>query len=211
MQTPVDFKLYLITDRLNLPDGQDLFAQVEAALRGGVQCVQLREKDLPAAALLPLAQRMRELTREYGAQLLINREIEVALAVNADGLHLGGDSLSIKAARRRLGPDKLIGVSTHRLKEVCQAVKDGADFVTFGPVYATPSKLKYGEPVGVEALAQAIVAAGDTSPVFALGGVNLKRLPKLLDLGCRQVACIGAILFAEDPEAQARKMVRMLS
>ena len=156
LTSPVNFNLYLITNRLNLPAGKDLFAQVEAALRGGVRAVQLREKDLTAEELLPLAQQMRELTRKYNAKLLINRDIDIALAVGADGVHLGGNAMSVAEARKLVGRDRLIGVSTHSIDEVQKAEKDGADFVTFGPVYATPSKLPFGQPVGCSVKTQTV-------------------------------------------------------
>ena len=206
----VDFNLYLITDRLNLPVGKDLFTQVEAALRGGVRAVQLREKDLRADELLPLAQRMRDLTRCYEAKLLINREVDVALMVNADGVHLGRDSVSVVEARKRLGLGKLIGVSTHAVVEVNRAQQEGSDFVTFGPVYKTPSKEKYGAPVGLEFLRDALQKSSPNFPVFALGGINLDRVSELKQVGCQQVACIGAILFATDAEAETRKILSQL-
>ena len=211
LTSPVNFNLYLITNRLNLPAGKDLFAQVEAALRGGVRAVQLREKDLTAEELLPLAQQMRELTRKYNAKLLINREIDIALAVGADGVHLGGDSSTVAEARKQLGSDGLIGVSTHSIDEVLQAKQDDADFVSFGPIYATPSKLPFGQPVGLEALKQVVDTMHNGFPVFALGGVNSERIHELQAVGCRQVACIGAVLFAEDAELAAREILGQLS
>jgi thiamine-phosphate pyrophosphorylase len=210
MTPRIDFNLYLITDRLSLPAGKDLLTQVEAALRGGVRAVQLREKDLSARELLPLAKQMRELTRCYDAKLLINREVDVALAVDADGVHLGGDSLSVDVARKRLGADRLIGVSTHAVDEVRRAQKSGADFVTFGPVYATESKLKYGQPVGLERLGEVTAVAGSAFPIFALGGVNAERVPTIIECGCRHVACIGAILFSVSPESVARDFLSQL-
>lgn len=210
MISRIDFNLYLVTDRLNLPAGKDLFTQVEAALRGGVRAVQLREKDLTAEELLPLAQQIRELTRQYSAKLLINREVDVAIKVGADGLHLGGDALSVAEARKHLGPDKLIGVSTHAIDEVRQAQQGGADFVTFGPIYATPSKEKYGAPVGLERLHEVVEEFGMGLPIFALGGVNRNRLPELIDNGCRNIACIGAIIYAEDAESEARDIISNL-
>ena len=210
MTPRIDFNLYLITDRLNLPVGKNLFVQVEAALRGGVRAVQLREKDLSAKELLPLALKMRDLTRQYDAKLLINREIDVAIRIGADGVHLGGDSLSVIEARKRLGPDRLIGVSTHAIEEIRSAAEEGADFVTFGPVYATPSKLKYGQPVGLERLRDAVAEHGSDLPIFSLGGVNADRIPELIDHNCRNVACIGAILLAKDAEQEARNILDRL-
>lgn len=197
----VDFSLCLITDRSQVPEGRTLVQTVAAALEGGVRAVQLREKDLPAAELYLLALELRELTRRFGARLLINDRIDVALAVGADGVHLGGHSLPVDAARRILGPTSFIGVSTHRFEEIPAVVAAGADFVTFGPVYVTPSKLSYGEPVGIQRLAEA--CARSSVPVFALGGVIPERLSELHGAGCRHIACIGAIIGAHDPGAAA--------
>ena len=204
----VDFSLYLITDRRSLPPGQDLITVVAAALRGGVRGVQLREKDLSAAELYPLALELRRLTREFSARLLINDRVDLALAVDADGVHLGAHSLPVHVARQLLGGQRIIGVSTHHPDEVHRAAVAGADFVTFGPVYATPSKLPYGPPIGLEPLAA--VCADATLPVFALGGVSVARLPELRAAGCAHVALIGAILQAKDPEEAARGLLRGL-
>ena len=205
----VDFSLYLISDRHILTDGRDLVETVRQALAGGVRAVQLREKDLPAAALYTLARQLRGLTRETGARLLINDRIDVALAVDADGVHLGGDSLPVAVARRLLGPDRLLGVSTHRADEIVRAAEQGADFVTFGPVYATPSKLPSGDPVGLDALRQACATA--PIPVFALGGVTAAHVPELQEGGCTRAACIGAILTAADPAEAARTFLTALA
>jgi thiamine-phosphate pyrophosphorylase len=202
----VDFFLYLITDRSSLPPGRDLLATVRGALRGGVRAVQLREKDLSAAELYPLALELRKLTREFSAKLLINDRVDLALAVEADGVHLGGHSLPVAVVRQLLGSERLIGVSTHHLDEVKAAAAAGADFVTFGPIYATPSKLSYGPPVGMEPLAVACTSAA--LPIFALGGVTVARLAELRAVGCRHVALIGAILQAVDPEKAAEELLR---
>lgn len=202
----VDFSLYLISDRKSLPAGRDLVGTVEAALRGGVQAIQLREKDMSAAELYPLARDLRQLTRHYSARLLINDRIDVALAVDADGVHLGNHSLPVAVARQLLGKERLIGVSTHHPREVLCAAEVGANFVTFGPIYATPSKLPYGAPVGLDPLAEICGAA--PLPVFALGGVTATRLPELSAVGCRRVAVIGAVLRAEDPEAAVQELLQ---
>jgi thiamine-phosphate pyrophosphorylase len=197
----IDFNLYLITDRKQLPPGRSLVETVAAALEGGVRAVQLREKDLSAAELYPLARELRELTARYGARLLINDRLDVAQAVEADGVHLGGHSLPVAAARKILGPEKLIGVSTHRPEEVSAVQRDGADFVTFGPVYFTPSKAAFGEPVGLDQLREVCAAA--PLPVFALGGVTLRHLAELRTAECHRVALISAIFAAADPAIAA--------
>lgn len=205
----VDFSLYLITDRKSLPSERDLLATVRTALRGGVRAVQLREKDLSAAELYPLALALRELTREFSARLLINDRIDLALAVDADGVHLGSHSLPVAVARQLLGDQRLIGVSTHHRDEVKDAAAAGADFVTFGPVYATPSKAPYGPPLGLSPLAA--LCSGAPLPVFALGGVTAARLPELRAAGCTHVALIGAILHAVDPAVAAQRLLLALN
>ena len=208
MPNPVDFNLYLITDRHQVPVGRTLTATVEAALRGGVRAVQLREKDLGAAELLPLAMELRDLTRRFAARLLINDRIDVALAVDADGVHLGGHSLPVTVARRLLGAEKLIGVSTHRPGEIALATAAGADFVTFGPVFTTPSKAGFGPPLGVAAL-RAACTAGQL-PVFALGGIKANHLPELTGSGAHGIAVISAIIATPDPRAAAGAFVGKL-
>jgi thiamine-phosphate pyrophosphorylase len=205
----IDFTLYLITDRTVVPPGRTLVEQVRAALEGGVKAVQLREKDLTAAHLYPLAVELRALTYDFGARLLLNDRLDIALAVGADGVHLGGHSLPVAVARRQLGPNKLLGVSTHRVEEIPAAADAGADFVTFGPVYPTPSKAAFGAPVGLPALAQACAAA--TLPVFALGGISAARIASVRQTGCRRIACIGAILNSDDPAAASRALLEQLT
>jgi thiamine-phosphate pyrophosphorylase len=201
----IDFQLYLITDRHGLPPGRSLMETVAAALEGGVRAVQLREKDLSPRELLPLALELRALTCRFGARLLINDRIDIAQAVAADGVHLAGTSLPIAVARRLLGPEALIGVSTHHLDEVLGATRDGADFVTFGPVYPTPSKAAFGAPVGIEALR--IACATTILPVFALGGVKAPHIPELLEAGASGIALISAILASSAPR-QATENLR---
>lgn len=208
MARPLDFNLYLISDRQVVPGG-DLEAAVAKALDGGVRAVQLREKDLSDDEFLCLAGRLRVLTRRYGARLVINRRLAAALAVGADGLHLGSDGPGLAEARRRLGPDALLGVSTHSLAELQAAAAAGADFATFGPVWFTPSKAAFGPPLGSPALAAACRAVA--LPVLALGGVTPQRCPELLDCGAAGAACIGAILGGGDPRAAASRFRIALS
>ena len=205
MPNPIDFTLYLITDRHQVPAGRTLAGTVEAALRGGVRAVQLREKDLSAAELLPLAAELRTLTRRFGARLLINDRIDVALAVEADGVHLGGHSLPATLARRLLGPQRLIGASTHHPAEVAAAAAAGADFVTYGPIFATPSKAAYGPPLGLDALSTVCQAA--PLPIFALGGIKAGHRPLLHARGAHGIAVISAIIAAPDPESAARRLL----
>jgi thiamine-phosphate pyrophosphorylase len=204
----VDFRLFLITDR-GQTGGRELLTVVEEALSGGVRGVQLREKTLSPREYFELAREMRGLTARYGARLLINDRVDIALAVGADGVHLPDAGLPLAAARELLGPAKLIGVSCHSLKTALHAEQQGADFITFGPVWFTPSKAGYGEPVGVASLARAAHAL--SIPVFGLGGVTRERVPELLVTGIRRVALISAILAAPAPKAEAEAFISLLT
>lgn len=199
MPNMIDFSLYLITDRHQVAPGHTLLSAIESALQGGIKAVQLREKDLSAAELLPLAQELRELTRRYDARLLLNDHIDLALAVQADGVHLGGHSQPTEIVRERIGTDLLIGVSTHSNAEIISAAKQGADFVTFGPVYATPSKASFGPPQGLNALSEACRIS--PLPVFALGGISASRATEVRQTGASGIALISAIIANPDPRA----------
>lgn len=201
MPNPIDFNLYLITDRNLVAAGHTLFSAIESALKGGVKAVQLREKDLSAAELLPLAQELRELTRRYDARLLINDHIDIALAVHADGVHLGGHSQATDVVRDQVGPEMLIGVSTHNSADITIAAKQGADFVTFGPVYATPSKAAFGPPQGLSALSEACSVS--SLPVFALGGITSSRIAEICQAGASGIALISAIIASPAPQTAA--------
>jgi len=200
------FKLYLITDRnattLPLPQA------VRLALEGGVRAIQLREKDLPIRELLALSFELRAITREFGAQLFINDRVDVASEVSADGVHLGHQSMPVHAVRKLVGAKMLIGASTHNVDEARVAEAEGADFITFGPIYETPSKVKLGAPVGLEALKG--VKKAVSLPIFALGGIRGRNIGKVLWAGAYGVSMISAIFGAEDIRKAARNTTEMV-
>src|SRR5512143_1203147 len=197
---PRDWGVYLVTDRTHT-NGRPLLDVVTAALRGGVGAVQVRERGLTTRALLELAIALRAATRAAGAALLINDRIDVALACDADGVHLPGHSFAVEEARALLGPQRLIGVSTHHPHEVAAAAAAGADFAVFGPIFATPSKAAYGPPLGLDALPRARAAA--PLPLFAIGGIEAGNADAVRARGADGVAVIRAVLAAEDPAAAA--------
>lgn len=203
----VDFSLYLITDRhaTRLP----LLKALKTALEAGVGAVQLREKDLPIRSILSLAGEVRALTSEFGARLFINDRVDAAVAVDADGVHLGREGMPPHAAKKIVGGRMLIGVSTHSLAEAVEAETDGADFITFGPVFATPSKMKYGPPKGLNALAE--VKRLVSIPVFGLGGISARNIRAVLDAGADGVGMISAILSAEDIRSAVEEIKQALA
>lgn len=201
--------LYLITDRQQLPSGRQLLEVIEKLMQAGVRMLQLREKDLSAAELLPLAKDLRKLTHDYNCALLINDRVDIALAVAADGVHLGGHSVPASTARKLLGADKLIGVSTHSSHEITSAAEQGADFVTFGPVFHTPSKAAYGEPVGLDNLKQACVES--PIPIYGLGGIKTENAAAIAQSGAHGIALISALLNAESPAKTCQKLLKTLN
>jgi thiamine-phosphate pyrophosphorylase len=204
---PIDFKLYLITDRhatkMPLPEA------ITLALQGGVRAVQLREKDLPMRELLALAQELRTITREFGAKLFINDRIDVAVSVNADGVHLGQQSMPVEAARKVVGNDLLVGVSTHNLEEAKAAATGGADFITVGPVFETPSKAKYGAPVGIDLIR--LLKKELSIPFYAIGGIKSGNIYTVMGAGAFGVALISAIMAAEDIRKASSKLVESIA
>jgi thiamine-phosphate pyrophosphorylase len=203
----VDFKLYLITDRkiTKMP----LPAAVRLALKGGVRAVQVREKDLPVRELLAIAQELRRITRESKAKLFINDRVDVAIAVEADGVHLGHQSMPSEAVRKIVGKKMLIGVSTHSLAEAVNAEEAGADFITLGPIFVTPSKMQYGEPLGVESIG--IVKKHIRIPVFGLGGIKNANIAQIMQAGADGIAMISAIIAADDIQKAAELINRRIS
>lgn len=207
MRSP-NFDLYLVTDR-NQTGGRDLLWVLERALEGGVRAVQLREKDLGGRELFVLAEKTKRLCERYQANLFVNDRVDVALGVDAEGVHLGGDSMPVRAARELLGAEKLIGVSTHSIKEAREAEQEKADFILFGPVYFTPSKAVYGEPQGLGRLKEVVEKI--SLPVYAIGGIKPENIAEIKAAGVRGVALISAVLSASDPRAATQRILETLA
>ncbi len=195
--------VHLITDRRLAPD---LAARADAALAPlppGRAVLHLREKDLGGRDLLALARSLARVCRARGQLLVVNDRIDVALAAGADGVHLPSEGVSPADARRLVGPSALVGVSCHSAADVRRARDGGASYATFGPVYDTPSKRRFGAPVGVEALR---AAAQLGLPLVALGGVTAARAPEVVAAGAAGVAAIRAWLEGPDPAAAVRAL-----
>ncbi len=204
----IGIKLYLITDRNLFADDYSLFTAVVEALKAGVKAIQLREKDLGIRELVDMAYKMREVTKRYKAKFFINDRVDIALAVGADGVHLGQMSIPPFAVRKIAGDKLMIGASTHSLKEALEAEKSGADFITLGPVYKTPSKLKYGKPIGIDALKK--VKSRVSIPVFAIGGIKENKVKEVMGAGADGVALISGILGAKNVGEKTMEFLKLL-
>ncbi len=204
----IDFRLYLITDRRKFASYDALPAAVEESLKGGTRAVQLREKDAATRELLRLAYSMREITNKYRAKLFINGRVDIAMVVGADGVHLGTSDIPVHAARKAAGNGLLIGASAHSVAEARKAEQEGADFITLGPVYETPSKLQYGRPIGIRTIEK--VKEEVSIPVFAIGGIKKERVGEALKAGAYGIAVISAILACENIKSGTEEFMRLL-
>nr|WP_325254714.1 thiamine phosphate synthase [uncultured Oscillibacter sp.] len=197
--------LYAVTDRA-WTGKQTLYEQVEAALKGGVTCVQLREKELDETAFLQEAKELCALCRRYGVPFLVNDNVEIAIACGADGIHVGQEDLAAGEVRRRVGENMILGVSVHTVEEARQAVRDGADYLGLGAVFPTNTKTDV-EQMPNETL-RAICDAVDV-PIVAIGGINRGNILKLAGSGVDGVALVSAIFSAEDIEGACRELRAM--
>ena len=200
------FHIHLITDRKSANGGGPV-SVARAALRGGIDWVQLRDKVAPARETFEAARAIATHTRRAGAGLLVNDRLDVAMAAGADGVHLAGKSLPPDAARALLGEGPLLGISVHGLGEAREAVEAGVDYVTFGHVYPTSSKPGL-PPRGILELAEIVESV--EVPVLAVGGIDARNAREVLKTGCAGVAVISAIGGAPDPEFEARRFRRAL-
>lgn len=199
-------KLYLIGDRKLFPNEESFLNAVDLALKAGVKAFQLREKDLTAKELYYLAKKMREITKRNDAILFINDRIDIALAVDADGVHLPQSGFPAHVVRKVWKDRFIIGVSTHSIDEAKEA-SDWADFITFSPIFYTPSKSQYGEPQGVDKLNE--IKKTVKCKVFALGGINLNNVHEVIPY-CDGVAMISGILSQKNIEETVRKFNEIL-
>ena len=197
-----DCRLCLITS-----PGAEMISTVTAALRSGVGMVQYRAKDGNDRERLEEARSLAELCRSQGALFIVNDRIDLALAVDADGVHLGQDDFPTDVARRLIGADRLLGRSTHSLDQVRKANSEACDYLGLGPVNSTavkPDRSAIGPALVGDAMAQS------ERPIFAIGGINSRNLDQLTGVGCRRVAVIGAIMGADDPGAACQALLRQL-
>lgn len=202
----VDYSLYLVTDRKPLGK-RDLAESIEQAIQGGVTLVQLREKSVSTKEFLRLAEKVKEITSRYHIPLLINDRLDIALAVDADGLHVGQDDLPVVKARELLGPGKIIGVSASTLAEAVLAERQGADYLGVGAIFSTATKSDAPE-VSLKQLE--LIKQAVSIPVVAIGGIGAANLPLVRAAGVDGVSVVSAILGKDDIYTAARELKQML-
>jgi len=203
MQMFCDAGLYFVTSQ-SLSKGRTTLEIVRCALVAGVKLIQLREKYMPLQQYIELAQKVRDLTRPYDCLLIINDRIDVALAVGADGVHLGLDDFPIASARS-IGKDLIIGASSHNIEEAKDAETSGASYVNIGPIFTTQTKNWTEEYLGLEGLKQ--ISEHVSIPFSVMGGIKRSHITDLCAVGARTIALVTAVTAEDNPENAARELL----
>jgi thiamine-phosphate pyrophosphorylase len=202
-----DLSLYVITDRA-IGHDRPLEDIVAAAIRGGATMIQYREKTLPVRQMVEVGRRLKAITEPAGVTFIVDDRVDVALAVDADGVHVGPDDLAVADARRLLGPDKIVGASAGTVAEAVRAEADGADYVGVGSIFATTSKPDAGEAIGFEVLSQ--VRSAVRIPIVAIGGITHANAAEAIHSGAHGVAVISAVVGADDVREAARRLAEIV-
>ena len=201
----VDLSLYLVTDR-SLCGPRGLITTVRAALQGGITALQYRAKHATLREALAEASILATMAREYGVPFIVNDRLDLALAVEADGLHVGQSDMPVALARRLLGPDKILGLSITEQRDIDEMEAEMIDYVGLGPVFATATKTDASSPLGLDQF-RSLRAAIDL-PVVAIGGITPERVAEVYAAGAAAACAIGAVNEAPDVGAVARRMGR---
>ncbi len=202
----IDYSLYLVTDRDLLGD-KDLAATVEQAIQGGVTVVQIREKTLSTLEFFQMASVVKGVTDKYDVPLIVNDRADIALAIDAAGLHIGQADLPLVVARKLLGPNKIIGVSAATIEEAFQAQAEGADYLGIGAIFPTSTK-DDADSVSLAELKS--IKAKVTIPVVAIGGINSNNIQDVVKTGVEGAAVVSAIVAAAEPSEAARNLIKLM-
>lgn len=203
-----DKKLYLVTNSDSFDSDDAFLDAIASALEGGVDILQLREKNMSAKKIVELGRKIKQLCLQYDAIFIVNDRIDIAQILEADGVHLGQDDLDVQSARDILGSNIIVGVSTHAPEQALRAVADGADYIGVGPVFETPTKLGR-QAVGLEYAKWA--AENIEIPAFAIGGIDLENVSQVLETGMEKVAVVRAIINSSSPEKSAKNFLDKLN
>ncbi|MBM9535836.1 thiamine phosphate synthase [Desulfobulbus alkaliphilus] len=198
-----DYSLYLVTDR-GLARGRSTPDIVRAAIAGGATCVQLREKNRPIREFIEEARALKTILTGVGIPLIINDRVDVALAVNADGVHLGQNDMHIRDARRLAGTSMIIGISVESVHDALHAEAEGADYIGVSPIFVTPTKHDTAPALGLEGLRA--IRAAVTLPLVGIGGIHPENTADLIRAGADGVAVVSAIVSAPCPRSAAKAL-----
>ncbi len=202
----VNYKLYLVTDRTNKTD-KEFLNIIEEAIKGGVTVVQIREKDADTLEFYNISNKVKEICSKYNVPLIINDRIDIALAIDADGVHIGQSDMPIKIARKLIGNDKILGISAHNLEEATDAEENGADYLGVGAIFSTSTK-KDANDVSIDTLKE--ISSNVDIPTVAIGGINLDNVEKLKDTNISGISVVSAIMNAENPKIASENLLRKI-
>lgn len=202
-----DLKLYLVTDR-GLAGDRHIEDIVRQAVEGGVTMVQLREKDIATRDFIALAFKLKETLKAYGVPLIINDRVDVALASDADGVHIGQSDMPYAMARKLLGPSKIIGLSVENFNQIEEANSLDVDYIGVSPVFATPTKTDTAAPFGLEGLRKAVRMS--VHPTVAIGGMNERTAADVMACGTDGIAVVSAIVCAPDPKESSKNLLQII-
>jgi len=206
--SPALWRLHVLTDR-DTSRGRSHLQVAEAAIAGGADVLQLRDKEASSGRLYQEALQLRKLTRDARVPFIVNDRLDIALAVDADGVHVGQSDLPASAVRKILGPGKILGVSVDTVEQAILAEKDGADYLGVGPVFeARGTKPDTGEPMGVDCIAR--IRRHCRLPIVAIGGITAENARKVREAGADAAAVISAIVSADDISEATRRLKRIL-
>lgn len=203
----IDYSLYLVTDR-GLARGRSTFEVVKAAVSGGVTCIQLREKDCSTLEFIEQARAIKNFLGVRKIPLIINDRLDVALAVGADGVHLGQSDMPLEMAQKIAGPSMLIGISAESVQDAVEAENGGADYLGVSPIYATPTKTDTAPPLGLQGLRE--IKKRVKIPLVGIGGLNKSNAAEVIRNGADGVAVVSAIVAADDPETAAMDLKQII-
>ncbi|MFW6005708.1 MAG: thiamine phosphate synthase [Desulfonatronovibrionaceae bacterium] len=202
-----DYSLYLVTDQ-DLCRGRDLVDTVMEAVAGGVTAVQIREKNASARAFFQLALALKKRLAKQDVPLIINDRVDVAVAADADGVHVGQTDLPAAQVREMIGPDKILGISINTFEQMEEAARNQVDYLSLSPVFPTPTKTDTTEPFGISGLKKARTLT--RLPLITIGGVNLENIHEIMSTGLDGVALVSAICSADSPEQAARTLAEKI-
>lgn len=200
----LDLSLYLVTDKSD--NVEEFLNTIEEAIKGGVSLVQIREKTAETLDFYNLALKVKEITTRYNVPLIINDRVDVALAIDADGVHVGQSDMPCDITRKLIGPDKILGVSAHNIKEAKKAEKDGADYLGSGAVFPTPTK-DDANRITKKDLKE--ITDSVNIPVVAIGGINLDNANELKDTGIKGLSVVSAIMSSENPKKSSEELLKI--
>lgn len=199
-------KLCVITDTV-IQDKFSHYEIAEMAIKGGADMIQFRDKAMSTSELIDTAIKLKKLCAKHKVTFIVNDRVDVAMISNADGVHLGLEDISVKDARKLLGRNKIVGGTAHSLKEAHEAEKNGADYIGFGHIYPTGSKVKTDKPKGTSQLIR--VVNNIKTPIIAIGGIGSKNLKEVMDTGVNGVAVIGSVVRSKNPVEEVKKLKKI--